>query len=321
MSGPNIYEASGLEHPMENSHNLLALMFALLAGIAYALFGLSYRVVITKGCRNTATLFSLSIFAGCISASRIPFEPLLLMDKGLLALAIFSGILQFTATTAMIHANTLGPNSIAWTVVNLSLLVPITVSPLLFHESVYLSDVCALILFICMVLFFRQGISRAGEVAGGRGWVLAMVLSCVFACNGLWLVLSKVKESVFPNSFAGEYATINYLTMAALSLAFHVKRSGWSALRAMELKVGAAAGALSATGMLCTLASLSLPSIVIFPVVNGISLTGGVVMTAILFRERMNYYKVLGICFGVIALLEITLREQFPHWMHVVLVK
>jgi multidrug transporter EmrE-like cation transporter len=59
------------------------------------------------------------------------------------------------------------------------------------------------------------------------------------------------------------------------------------------------------------MASLSLPSVVAFPINQGVALLGGVLLTALIYHEQFTPAKLIGLALGAIVLLLGGLREQF----------
>jgi len=55
-------------------------------------------------------------------------------------------------------------------------------------------------------------------------------------------------------------------------------------------------------------AAMSLPSIVVFPITQGIALIGGIVLMALIYKERINIFKVVGIILGLAVLLQSIFR-------------
>ncbi|NLF19653.1 MAG: hypothetical protein GX595_20675, partial [Lentisphaerae bacterium] len=70
------------------------------------------------------------------------------------------------------------------------------------------------------------------------------------------------------------------------------------------------AGMCSGLGMLLLLHGMSLPAVVAFPVSLGIALIGGVALTAILYRERLNTGKAVGWILGLILIVLVVTRER-----------
>ncbi len=46
-------------------------------------------------------------------------------------------------------------------------------------------------------------------------------------------------------------------------------------------------------------AAMNLPAVIVFPLVQGLSLAGGVLLMTAFFRERLNRYKIAGLVFGI----------------------
>ena len=55
---------------------------------------------------------------------------------------------------------------------------------------------------------------------------------------------------------------------------------------------------------------MSLPSMMVFPIVNGISLLGGVVLAVIIFKEKLSGAKILSFILGFTVMVITLLRRQ-----------
>jgi multidrug transporter EmrE-like cation transporter len=54
--------------------------------------------------------------------------------------------------------------------------------------------------------------------------------------------------------------------------------------------------------------AISLPAIVVFPVAQGIALIGGVVLMALIYKERINKFKVIEAILGLMVIIQAVFR-------------
>ena len=73
--------------------------------------------------------------------------------------------------------------------------------------------------------------------------------------------------------------------------------------RRSELWTGLLVGIATGAAVLLLLPAMGLPAAVAFPVIQGISLLGGVLLTAVVFRERLNWRKGSGLLLGLALIL------------------
>ena len=62
-------------------------------------------------------------------------------------------------------------------------------------------------------------------------------------------------------------------------------------------------GGGNGTAILLLLVAMKLPAVVVFPIVQGVSFLGGIIVTAIIFKEHVNRWKIAGVILGVTVIL------------------
>lgn len=290
------------------------IVFTVVSGFCFSALGLCYKTASARACRATPFAVVFSAVAAGISLVATGWQPTNWLDSRLWVMGVGVGICWYLAILAIIYANLWGPATISWVVVNLSLLVPIGMAPLLFHEPLYLVDFGVLALFILMLLAFARGMAEGGESQQIRVLPFVLVLTGLFFINGLALIMSKVKQDVFHESNSAAYMAIFYGTCAIIGTLVHLlgarKRTAFTR---EEWRVGALAGLCSSFGVLLLLLAMSLPTVVVYPVSQGLALIGGVFLTKFIYREHFTLYKWLGVAFGLAVLLTAVCREPLAH--------
>ena len=54
---------------------------------------------------------------------------------------------------------------------------------------------------------------------------------------------------------------------------------------------------------------MRLPTVVVLPLTQGIGLLGGIILTTVLFRERLHPLKIIGLLVGILVLTTSIFRE------------
>lgn len=285
---------------------------AALAGASFALMGLGYKWAAERPCRPAGFSVAFLLAASALSAARALGEAAPWADPRLWGLGLGMGALLFAALSLLVAANRLGPASVVWTALQLSIVFPLLLGPLFLDEPFRRSDALLLALFALMVAVLRLGSAGPGgaaPAAGRRFW--ALVAAC-FAANGLFLCGAKMKDAWFGEAASGALALLFYAGALAFALAAHGRgRDGWR-LRPAEWRCGASAGLASGVGMAAQLAAMRMPSALVFPLIQGIALVGGVALTALVFRERITRAKAAGLVLGLAVLLLCLFRERLP---------
>ena len=77
-----------------------------------------------------------------------------------------------------------------------------------------------------------------------------------------------------------------------------------------ELKAGAITGICNSLGIILLLSAMSLPSTIVFPLSASIALLGGVFLTSLVYEEKLNRMKTIGVVLGLMALILAVFREK-----------
>lgn len=218
------------------------------------------------------------------------------------ALGLTTGVLMYSAIPIMIAANRVSPPSLVWAMANMGLLLPIAGSAVFLHEPLRPLDVVMLSLFAAMLGAFHRGTQAARDLHREGRAASVLLLAAVFAVNGLLMFAFKLNGMCFPGHASARLSVAMYATATLLAL---VQFRGWRALAGIqqrEWRWGSGAGLASGTSILLLLPTMKLSAGLVFPVVQGASLLGGTLLTAWVFRERLNRWKLAGVLLGLAVL-------------------
>jgi drug/metabolite transporter (DMT)-like permease len=221
---------------------------------------------------------------------------------GFWGLGVAAGALMYGTIPIMIAANRVSPPSLVWAMANMGLLLPIAGSALFLHEPLRPLDAVMVSLFAGMLTAFHRGTQAARDVRKEARTASVLLLAAVLVVNGLLMFAFKLNGMCFPGHASARLSVVMYATATLLAL---VQLRGWRALsdiRASEWRWGSGAGLASGTSILLLLPTMKLPAGLVFPVVQGASLLGGTLLTAWVFRERLNRWKLGGVLLGLAVL-------------------
>jgi drug/metabolite transporter (DMT)-like permease len=224
------------------------------------------------------------------------------LDWRLWALGVILGFLWYAAILLMVQANRLGPPSLPWAMANLALVVPVALAAVFFNESLRGKDAISLLVFGGMLLAFVQGTSRAGDVDVGNRRGLVLFLLLVFLANGLLMFGFKLNSFLPAGVNKSALSAIMYGTGALLAVLDEIRKP-YRKFLFKELTWGAAMGIGNGSSLLLLLVAMKLPANVAFPIIQGVSFLGGIGFTGLIFRERVNRWKILGIFLGLAVIL------------------
>ena len=217
-------------------------------------------------------------------------------------LSLGMGALYVRALGSMVSANSMGPASFPWALANLALVAPIGLAALWLREPLAPLDGAILAAFLATIALFVAGM-RSGSAGGTpHPWRYAAVLAEVFLANGALMFGYKLKQVWFGAEAASAFLAIVFGSGALLGGAAWAaarRGAGSQATGGRGWLFALVAGALGGIAAQCLLAAVRLPAAVVFPIVQGAGLLGGVLVTAAVFHERLNGWKIAGLLAGL----------------------
>jgi len=287
----------------------LTILLSILSGVSFAGAGLGYKMAERWRCRSSVFILVFAVTGGAFAGIKAFFETTVWLEPKLWLLGIAMGLLFDLAIYFIMQANRLGPASASWTVLNLGLLVPIFVSPFIIDEKVLWLDPIIVVLFILMLLMFARGMRNTGEVEKGRHKLHILMLLGIFFAQGFFLLGNKIKYVLFNDANTAALTFIVYFSGATAVLLFIFTTQERLVLVGSELKAGAITGICNSLGVILLLSAMSLPSTIVFPLSASIALLGGVFLTSLIYGERLNRMKTIGVMLGLMALMLAVFRE------------
>lgn len=207
------------------------------------------------------------------------------------------GALFVAGLSLNLPANRRGPSSVAWSVANMGLLIPIGLSWLCGETPVW-SDGLMLACFLAMIAAFYRGVARAGDAIAGSRRSYVLLLSAVFLVNGLLMFCFKWNQLRYPDASKAGFLAAAY-SCATLLFALPPAKGRRRRTTRAEFGWGAALGISLGLTQLLMQTAMNLPAVIVFPLVQGLSLAGGVLLMTAFFRERLNRYKIAGLLLGI----------------------
>lgn len=284
------------------------LLMAIFSGIAYALLAVVYKQVERAHCRPAGFLLAFMTTGGVIMLARAMTEHTTWGDPRFWFLGVGGGLLTYVSINLITRANAIGPASVTWTIANLSLIAPILLAPLLFHEGLLLTDGVMMLLFIAMLVLFTYGM-RAGEILASHRGRFFLMAGGVFLADSICQVLNKVKYLWFADANTAGMPALSFLSAGLCAFAIYRIREGWCPLRASEWKYGMTAGIFCSIGVFCLLSAMRLPVVLSLPLIKGLSLVIGALLVAWRFRESVTIVKISAMGCGLLVILFATLRH------------
>jgi drug/metabolite transporter (DMT)-like permease len=286
------------------------LFMAILSGVLYAVAALGYKMAERLNCRTSTFIVVFSIAGGVFAIIKSFSETSQWNNPRLWWLGIAMGILFVLAIYFILQSNKIGPASISWTMLQLSLLVPVILSPMLFQERVYWIDPIIIATFVLMLSFFAQSLRKTDDANQIKTRRYFLYLLGIFFSNGFFLLGNKLKYEFFEEKNTAALTFIVFLVGGLIALlASNRKNEKWK-IHVAEWKAGALTGLSNSIGTIFYLGAMSLPAPVVFPLSSSIALLGGVILTTRVYGEKFDLYKIMAMAMGLVALLLAIFREQ-----------
>ncbi|MCB9419838.1 MAG: hypothetical protein H6667_08535 [Ardenticatenaceae bacterium] len=288
----------------------LPLVMAVLSGVLYAVAALGYKMAERLNCRTSIFIVVFSLAGGAFAIIKSFSETSEWGNPRLWFLGIVMGILFDLAIYFIMQSNKNGPASISWTMLQLSLLVPVILSPVLFQERVYWVDPVIIATFILMLGFFAQSLRKTDDSVEKKTRKYFLYLLGIFFSNGFFLLGNKMKYEFFEEKNTAALTFIVYLVGGVIAWLVSTRESEKLKITVAEWKAGALTGLSNGMGTIFYLAAMSLPATVVFPLSASIGLLGGVILTTGVYGEKFDLYKTIAMVMGLVALLFAIFREQ-----------
>ena len=280
----------------------------IVTGTVFALRFLVLNVFNTRYRQNNASYYVFcAVYYGMTAAGTL----LLMGWDGIntlsLVLALLYGTFYVFNLFFYLKAVLIGPIGYSTLITSVSLIIPILYAFLVRHEAFKTTQLAGLGLLI-LAFYLGSGASGKDDPKPMSLKWLACILTA-FLFSGAVCTIYKEQQMLFPGQYIGGFLTTAFSTATVLSLvmaAAYVRREGQGVkgFRSRWVWVCAlGAGFTTLAGNLLNMnLSSRVPSIVLFPLVNGTN----VVLTAILsytcFREKATARGIAGLVIGVTAM-------------------
>lgn len=200
------------------------------------------------------------------------------------------------------YALSIGPMHITLLITTSSMIIP-TLSGIFFGEKFSLYK---LICVFVLILFIYLCLERVGSTKASGKWLFYCAVT--FVLSGTIGVLQKVHQASAHKGELGGFLFSAFLCSVFLSL-FCAKKETLPTLRNPRLVIiGAVCGLCTFTMHYINLKlSGIIPSQLFFPIVNSVPMVLSMILSVMLFKERLSLKQVIGLTGGILSLVAICL--------------
>jgi drug/metabolite transporter (DMT)-like permease len=287
-------------------------LLAVLAMLSIGILGILSKLADSKGCtplNTTLVLFGGStVFMG-LYVSLVQGQSLN-PPKIVSGTAVFFGALAVLAFWTFLYGLQFGKLTTSWIFMNLSAVVPATLSTVIYHEKI--GPLRTLVLGLVVLSIFllwkdKQQESGQGATPGEfparanlKIWITAML--CAFVLNGVCpFGLRILAGRGLAQQYTPVYLVYWYLAGFTFGLVGLIK--GRQRLSLANLIIGLIMAVCSVGGQFFMGVALSngVPGSVVYMLGMGASMCVVVLGGVLFFRERVGIYAKLGIVIGLVA--------------------
>jgi drug/metabolite transporter (DMT)-like permease len=279
------------------SSTLIGLIFTFLTGFAGALYSLHYKFKERNACPTDPVMFFFSLSFVLVTAVILYLfkEPVFCPEA--LLLGIPFGIVMCLALRLYFLVTTRAKLNISWLIIQFSLLIPFSLSILVYRETLELRAIIGIVLIFSSIIFFGVGKGSSGTRAAipdTRTWLL-LALSSLF--SGLGMAVPRVYVSLNPEGGAFTLAFYQGLTLLVLNAAVLLIRwnkNTWEKAGGVLL-IGSSMGATAVpTTVFITLALMFLRGAIVYPLRSVINVLCVFVLSFLLFKEKVRVMEAVG---------------------------
>jgi drug/metabolite transporter (DMT)-like permease len=287
---------------------ITGVLLALLAALVYGFLGVAFEAAAKRNYATWEFVFwkqiwgTLVIFGALLAMGRLHYEPKILL------LSVIGAVSYVLTCVCYLTASRERDIAANWTIVNLSVLVPLGVSILWFGDKVTVMKIGGALLTLAAIVMVGGKSNLAGMGRASRWQVFILG---AFLLNG---VLSALFRWV-PEDEALLFVGCFYGVSSLLALPFKLGQKAAVARADRGLLGWSLVGAAShCSGMLLTMAALftvgkvsAQAGVIVYPITNGFVIPLGVVLGALILKQVIDGRRKLGVALGMAGLVLLSL--------------
>jgi|GEM_PF-2465005 len=292
---------------------LAPLIFAFLGGIFSALQGLSYKFALLNSRPfPCVAILNLTMAIAAIIALYFTQNSTDYSDYRIYIIAVSQGVAFVITVYFLSLASKMGFLGIGWTFLGMSVIAVVGGAAVFLGEALYSTDILSLMVFIIMIMFMQDNdTDKTADIEGVPIKNMRMIKNgiCIilFLLNAVILIAYRFKEYYFsgPETNSALMAAVSGLTAAVVGFTIHfitVKKEDLKITK-LEWKGGILVGLTLIAIVFCNFPANKLPAAIMFPIIQGISILGGVVLITAFYKEQLSLRKKIGVLLAVVVII------------------
>ena len=279
-------------------------LLALAAALVYGFLAVSYEVAAKRHYQTWHVILYMQFTGLLIGLAvtlflRLPIYNLRLLGMGLIGAVTFVG-----GVACYLQASREREIAANWTIVNLSVVLPILFSVWWFKDAFNLAKALGVLFTLAAIIVIGGGFQRTAAAERSSRWLMYIALA--FFLNAWLVVLLRFVPPGRGPVFTAYLYGIGFLLVLGYTLARGPRALPDGALFA----ISAAAAVTHWSGLMLTMAALvvvgrvsSQAGLIVYPITNGLVIPVAVVLGALLLKQKISFRSGIGVALGIVAML------------------
>jgi hypothetical protein len=281
------------------------IVLAVGAALVYGFLGISFEVAGKKRYKVWDVILVKQFTGFVIGIACTALLHLSLWDPKLIGLGFIGAVSYVITLAAYLVASREKDIATNWTIVNLSVVVPILISILWFGDRFTILKGAGVVLTLSSILLIGRG-TRAPATGGSASSRWLTCITIAFLLNGVLAILFRFVPEGDGALFTAYFYGISFL----LVLPYKLMRDRTIDASKGLIGVSVMGAATHWSGIMLTILALAQVSkasvqtgVVVYPITNGLVIPVGVILGALILRQRISRRAGFGVALGVCALL------------------
>lgn len=278
------------------------ILLALLAAGIYGFLGISFEVAGKRQYKVWDFIAAKQLIGFAIGIGATAWLGLPILDWRLLMLGVIGALSYIITLAAYLVASRDRDIAANWTILNLSVALPILVSVVWFKDAFTPAKAVGALLTLVSIVVIGGGFRGVALKAGSR-WLRFITVAFLF--NGVLVILFRFVPEGYSALFTAYFYGLSFLMVLPYKL---LRDRRWAGQKGL---VGiAAAGAVTHwSGIMLTMAALAQvghastqAGVIVYPITNGLVIPVGVILGVLVLKQKISARTAMGVAVGVAAL-------------------
>lgn len=236
------------------------------------------------------------------------FETPLKFSLGSLLCGISCGLMYAVSKTVMLKGYE--ATSVAFMTLchSAGMIIPCILGHFFWHENLSLLSVIGIFLTVFAIVLLKNT-ETAAKSFNAKGILFGVI---IFLTSAGVMITQKIMGIYFKEQGVNQYVFYSFAVPALLLLALSkpqaIKDMNRKSKKTVALCAIGSAVSLSVISFVMTNLASSVPSVILFPLFNGLGIITVCIGSVFVFKEKLNAKNILGLILGVLGLYIINLR-------------